>query len=57
MAEDTKGEQINLRVSSEWLKALDAWRGSQVAQPTRPQAIRALAELGLKAAKSPKEKR
>jgi hypothetical protein len=41
--------QIGVRVDEEFLKHLDAWRKKQDDLPTRPEAIRRLCELGLKA--------
>ena len=41
--------QIGVRVDEEFLKQLDAWRKKQDDVPTRPEAIRRLVELGLKA--------
>ena len=48
-----KGTSINVRCHPEFMAAVDRWRAAQPRQPgvaggmTRPQAIRALAELGL----------
>ena len=41
--------QIGVRVDEEFLKLIDAWRRKQEDVPTRPEAIRRLVELGLKA--------
>ncbi|MBP1297481.1 hypothetical protein JOH49_007234 [Bradyrhizobium elkanii] len=37
-----------MRVSDEFLKAIDAWRRKQEDEPSRAEAIRRLVELGLK---------
>jgi len=39
--------QINVRVDEEFLERLDAWRRKQPDLPTRPEAIRRLADRGL----------
>jgi hypothetical protein len=41
--------QINVRVDEEFLKRLDAWRQKQSDPPTRPEALRRLAERQLAA--------
>jgi hypothetical protein len=41
--------QIGVRVDPDFLKAVDEWRRKQDDVPTRPEAIRRLVELGLKA--------
>jgi hypothetical protein len=41
--------QIGVRVDSDFLKMVDEWRRKQDDVPTRPEAIRRLVELGLKA--------
>jgi metal-responsive CopG/Arc/MetJ family transcriptional regulator len=41
--------QIGVRVDEDLLKRLDDWRRKQEDVPTRPEAIRRLIELGLKA--------
>ena len=41
--------QIGVRVDEDFLKQLDAWRKKQDDLPGRPEAIRRLVELGLKA--------
>jgi hypothetical protein len=41
--------QIGVRVAPEFLKLIDQWRKKQDDVPTRPEAIRRLVELGLKA--------
>jgi hypothetical protein len=43
--------EIGVRVDEEFLKQLDAWRKKQDDLPGRPEAIRRLVELGLKAKK------
>jgi metal-responsive CopG/Arc/MetJ family transcriptional regulator len=47
----TEYPQIGVRVDEEFLKQLDAWRRKQEDVPTRPEAIRRLVELALKAKK------
>ena len=49
--------QIGVRVDNIFLKRLDAWRRSQPELPTRPEALRRLADLGLTAGKPPKTRR
>jgi hypothetical protein len=39
--------RLNLIVSSDWLRRLDAWRKHQPAVPTRSEAIRALVTYAL----------
>jgi hypothetical protein len=41
--------QIGVRVDADFLKMIDEWRRKQDDVPTRPEAIRRLVELGLKA--------
>jgi hypothetical protein len=41
--------QIGVRMDEEFLKLIDEWRRKQDDLPTRPEAIRRLCELGLKA--------
>jgi metal-responsive CopG/Arc/MetJ family transcriptional regulator len=41
--------QIGIRVDEDFLKRIDDWRRKQEDVPTRPEAIRRLVELGLKA--------
>jgi hypothetical protein len=41
--------QIGVRVDADFLKMVDEWRRKQDDVPTRPEAIRRLVELGLKA--------
>jgi hypothetical protein len=41
--------QIGVRVDEDFLKLIDEWRRKQDDVPTRPEAIRRLVELGLKA--------
>lgn len=41
--------QIGVRVDADFLKLIDEWRRKQDDVPTRPEAIRRLVELGLKA--------
>jgi len=42
--------QINVRVDEEFLKRLDEWRRKQPDLPTRPEALRRLAEQALTSA-------
>jgi ribbon-helix-helix CopG family protein len=42
--------QINVRVDKEFLERLDEWRRKQPDLPTRPEALRRLAEQALAAA-------
>ena len=41
--------QIGVRVDEDFLKQIDAWRRKQEDVPTRPEAIRRLVDIGLKA--------
>jgi hypothetical protein len=43
------GDLVGVRVQSEMAKELDDWRRKQSDLPGRPEAIRRLVELGLKA--------
>jgi hypothetical protein len=43
------GPQIGVRVDEDFLKLIDEWRRKQDDVPTRPEAIRRLVEIGLKA--------
>ena len=45
------GEFIGVRVQPDLVKALDDWRRKQDDLPGRPEAIRRLVEIGLKARK------
>lgn len=45
----TTGELVGVRVQPEMLGKLDGWRRKQDDLPGRPEAIRRLVELGLKA--------
>ena len=52
--------QINVRVDMEFLERLDAWRRKQRDLPTRPEALRRLADQALMAEQidpAPKRKR
>lgn len=40
---------VLVKIPPAQLAVLDAWRAEQDPQPTRPEALRRLAELGLKA--------
>jgi hypothetical protein len=42
-------EAINVRMTTEALKVLDDWRRKQGDLPGRPEAIRRLVEIGLRA--------
>jgi hypothetical protein len=42
-------EAINVRMLADALKSLDAWRRKQEDLPGRPEAIRRLVEIGLRA--------
>ena len=44
-------EAVNVRMTVEALKVLDDWRRQQEDLPGRPEAIRRLVEIGLKAKK------
>jgi hypothetical protein len=45
------GDLIGVRIQPEMAKELDDWRRKQADLPNRPEAIRRLVELGLKAKK------
>jgi hypothetical protein len=45
------GDLVGVRVQPEMAKELDDWRRKQADLPNRPEAIRRLVELGLKAKK------
>lgn len=42
------GTPVQVRCQDELLKAIDDWRADQRPIPSRPEAIRQLAEIGLK---------
>ena len=42
---------VNVRIAIEGVRAIDDWRRQQEDLPGRPEAIRRLVELGLKARK------
>jgi len=44
-----KGEPVQVRIQPALMSALDAWITEQHDLPSRPEAIRRLIELGLKA--------
>ena len=46
-----KGVQVVVRMQPDPLSALDNWVAKQKDQPTRPEAIRRLVEIGLRAKK------
>jgi hypothetical protein len=45
------GDLVGVRVQPDMAKKLDDWRGQQDDLPGRPEAIRRLVEVGLKAKK------
>jgi hypothetical protein len=45
------GTLVGVRLDDSYLKSLDDWRRKQADLPTRPEAMRRLVELGLKAKK------
>jgi hypothetical protein len=49
MSRFTQYPQINVRVDEAFLTRLDAWRRKQLDPPTRPAALKALAERALDA--------
>jgi hypothetical protein len=42
------GKQIGMRWPEALLRSIDSWRAKQEGEPSRPEAIRALVERGLK---------
>ena len=46
---DEQTERLQMRVSKDFIKILDAWRRKQEDLPGRSEAVRRLVELGLKA--------
>ncbi|MCK1437379.1 hypothetical protein [Bradyrhizobium sp. 15] len=46
-----KGTLVGVRLQPDDLSAVDEWRDKQSDAPTRPEAIRRLVEIGLKAKK------
>jgi hypothetical protein len=42
-----KGQQVVVRMQPDQLNTLDAWIARQEDQPSRPEAVRRLVELGL----------
>jgi len=42
-----KSERLEMRVSSDFLQKIDAWRREQPDLPPRAEAIRRLVEMGL----------
>jgi hypothetical protein len=44
-----ESEAVTVRIATEGLRAIDDWRRQQEDLPGRPEAIRRLVELGLKA--------
>jgi hypothetical protein len=49
---EVESEAVNVRITKPALEIIDAWRRKQDDLPGRPEAIRRLVELGLKAKKS-----
>ncbi|MBB2158394.1 hypothetical protein HLH33_19220 [Gluconacetobacter diazotrophicus] len=45
----SKSERIELRLDEGFLSRIDDWRNSQTGQPSRSEAIRTLADIGLQA--------
>jgi hypothetical protein len=45
------GTPVQVRVKDELLAAIDGWRRAQPDLPNRPEAIRRLTEVGIKASK------
>ena len=48
---DEQTERLQMRVSKDFIKIVDAWRRKQDDLPGRSEAIRRLVDLGLKAKK------
>jgi metal-responsive CopG/Arc/MetJ family transcriptional regulator len=48
---EVTGDLVGVRVQPEMAKELDDWRRKQADLPNRPEAIRRLVEMGLKAKK------
>jgi hypothetical protein len=46
-----ESEAVNVRLTTPALKGIDDWRRNQDDLPGRPEAIRRLVEIGLKAKK------
>jgi hypothetical protein len=46
------GTLVGVRLQADQIKAIDAWASKQSPPVTRPEAIRGIIELGLKAKKS-----
>jgi hypothetical protein len=46
---EVESEAVNVRIVKSGLESIDAWRRTQEDLPSRPEAIRRLVELGLKA--------
>ena len=45
------GDLVGVRIQPDMAKSIDSWRRQQADLPGRPEAIRRLVELGLKAKK------
>jgi hypothetical protein len=48
---DEQTERLQMRVSKDFIRIVDAWRRKQEDLPGRSEAIRRLVEIGLKAKK------
>lgn len=48
------GTPVQVRLKDEQLAAIDAWRRGQPDLPNRPEALRRLAEIGIKASRKGK---
>jgi hypothetical protein len=48
------GTPVQVRIKDDLLAAIDGWRRAQADLPNRPEAMRRLAEIGLKASKKGK---
>lgn len=44
--EGKKGQRMELRVSRDWIKQLDLWRGKQIGCPSRAASVRYLVAKG-----------
>jgi hypothetical protein len=54
---DPKTVTVQLRVSADYLKAVDDWRRQQEDIPVRSEAIRRLTMMALTSSKMPQKKR
>ena len=48
------GTPVQVRLKDDQLAAIDAWRRAQPDLPNRPEALRRLAEIGIKASRKAK---